>query len=1547
MKKLIILFAILFTLLLTFSAASAFTTEKTIGEAYDWAIAKASEAWSVDADRSGQIWCVDLTHAYFDFLGVGMRGGNAYEYVEGTDGFTTITERSARVGDIAVWKAGKSTAGQYGHVAIVTGVDANGFNGVEIPGHNGRARETYWPYTKDLDGQGETLACFLRPDFRPAVVTLDPNGADKGEAMTQEVKIGSSLTLRNISEFKKKNYKLAYWSTSPDDTGDRYNIGDIITPQSDMTLYAIWVDGVAPTFTGSITCKIHSFNSFTITYSCTDNVGVSNVGVFVAPYHTDNANNKKAVTGTYNTSSKTATVKVNLDTLKYRDDRYTITLFAEDEAQNIGYKRLSNPLSTYIIDSSDKGIWKAKNNNTSIYASPTASGIYNSVNQVTRTVNAGTKFDILGSMSADGVEWLRIGATNEFVKKSDFTLTAISKLWKDITGFVAIFVSENVSAISDPNNIDCDGEYFASYGYKLPPATSGTDLDTDIEITEPVIVEEAIDFEITVKSGSYGYGVYLEKYIGVGGNVIIPETIDGLPVVWFGNIFENNTFIERITIPESVSCICSDAFRGCTGLTSITIPNNVTIIGNSAFSGCTGLTSIAIPNSVTSIRSYAFSGCTGLTSIAIPNSVTSIEFCAFAYCTGLTNITIPNSVKSIQGSAFMGCTSLTNISIPNSLTSISGFSGCTGLTSITIPNSVTSIGSSAFSGCTGLTSITIPNSVTSIGDSAFSGCTGLTSITIPNSVTSISMRAFSGCTGLTNITIPNGVGSIAYEAFSDCTSLTSIMMSNSVTSIGYAAFRNCTSLASITIPDNVTSIGAAAFCGCASLANITIPNGITNIGDKSFSGCTSLANVTIPTKVTKIGDYAFFGCTSLASITIPDNVTSIGFEAFINCSSLTNIAIPNGVNFINSMAFSGCSSLKEVSIPASVTTIGVGTFSRCSSLSKVTIHDGFTEIGDNAFARCTSLSSITIPKSVTCIEQCAFIYCTSLTDVYYAGTEDDWSRITIETDNTCLTSAHIHYSYTGPETTVASGVWGDNLTWALDNTGTLTVKGTGAVTGGYEEMGMVIYYVYTTAPWNDYKDQIVTVNICEGVTGMEGSAFCRCNNLKSINLPSTIKSLSRLDECAALEVWNVANGNTSYCSQDGVLFNAAKTSLIAYPPMRKGVYTIPTQTVAIGGNAFKNARYLTQITLGNQVTKIGQSAFSGCTALTTVKMPKNLTSISNSLFASCSGLKSITLPSGLTGIGSGAFKGCTSLTSIVIPSKVTRLGFIQGSQYWTETTSESDGGVFENCTALQSVELSEGLITIGDSAFKNCTSLSSLSLPNSITAVGENAFYECSCLERISVIGGVAPYQGIQAPGKSSAATGEQITESYIGISAYDIGKVFNKCTRLKSIEIPSGITSIASGAFSGCTALTSVTIPDSTTRFGGNLLAADSTATIYCYAHSYAYANAIEYGNKFSILAPGSTPDFTLPLALTTIEEEAFTGIAAKYICVSEKATQIASKAFADCEHLAYVYIPSTVSAIAADAFDGCEQFAIIGKSGSAAEKYARKYGYPFVTGK
>ena len=513
------------------------------------------------------------------------------------------------------------------------------------------------------------------------------------------------------------------------------------------------------------------------------------------------------------------------------------------------------------------------------------------------------------------------------------------------------------------------------------------------------------------------------------GDLIIPETVHrpwdncSFSVTSISShAFNGCSGLTSVTIPNSVTFIGVGAFSGCSGLTSINVASDNSVYdsrmncnaiiktaSNELVAGCK---KTIIPNSVTSISNEAFKGCSGLTSVNIPNSVTSIGEYAFSGCSGLTSVTIPNSVTSIGNNVFNGCSSLTSVNIPNSVTAIGNgaFDGCSGLTAVNIPNSVTTIGNFAFANCSALSSINLPNSITDLGSSVFDYCFALTSVTLPENITVIKQGTFYHCTGLTSVTIPEHVTEIHLDAFNGCTSLTSITIPNSVTSIGNSAFEGCSGLTSLIIPNSVTEIGDYAFCWCSGLTSVNIPNSVTSIGNKAFSDCNSLISVTIENGTNTLSittsslSTPFSSCpitslylgrdisynstyspfrykTSLTSLTIGNSVTSIGEKAFDGCSGLTSINIPNSITTIGVAAFQGCSGLTSLNIPNSITSIGSSTFSGCSGLTSLNIPNSVTSIGSNAFDGCSDLTSLTIPNSVTSIDHKAFYGCTSLASV--------------------------------------------------------------------------------------------------------------------------------------------------------------------------------------------------------------------------------------------------------------------------------------------------------------------------------------------------------------------------------------------------------------------------------------------------------------------------------------------------------------------------------------------------------------------------------------
>lgn len=248
------------------------------------------------------------------------------------------------------------------------------------------------------------------------------------------------------------------------------------------------------------------------------------------------------------------------------------------------------------------------------------------------------------------------------------------------------------------------------------------------------------------------------------------ESYNGLVLTLNGNSYSVTDYIgsaTSVTIPAtykgaSVTKIGNAAFASCRTLTRVTIPNTVTILDSNAFKNCYNLNNIEIPSSVYSIGPEAFYGCESLTSINIPDSVTYIQQAAFKGCRNLKTVTIGNGLDSIPEQAFALCEKLTTVNISNRVTHIkkAAFSNCSSLKSITIPDSVTTIHDNAFEFCSSLTNITIGKGVTKIGKMVFYQ-TSLTSVKFSDTTTWY-MTTSSSYTNGTEVDVTNTTTNTTY-----------------------------------------------------------------------------------------------------------------------------------------------------------------------------------------------------------------------------------------------------------------------------------------------------------------------------------------------------------------------------------------------------------------------------------------------------------------------------------------------------------------------------------------------------------------------------------------------------------------------------------------------------------------------------------------------------------------------------------------------------------------------------------------------------------------
>ena len=372
-----------------------------------------------------------------------------------------------------------------------------------------------------------------------------------------------------------------------------------------------------------------------------------------------------------------------------------------------------------------------------------------------------------------------------------------------------------------------------------------------------------------------------------------------------------------------------------------------------------------------------------------------------------------------------------------------------------------------------------------------------------------------------------------------------------------------------------------------SITSVVFPQGLTSIASYAFWYCENLKSIEIPENVTSIGYYAFAN-TGIKEITIPNSVTSISDDAF---QGITNViyfgkatGAPWGAKGVNAYMENGWvfddvtktkllsvpSDLEgEVVIPETVTQIGNGAFQNCSSITSVTLPDGITSIGANAFAGCSKLTSFTIPDGITKIEQGTFSSCNNLKEVIIPNSVTD---IEYSAFNSCRSLTSI------------------------------TLPNSVTKIGGYAF---------------SYCQNLTEITIPNSVTTIEYDAFYSCTGLTSITIPASVTTIgnSVFGGCTNLTSILVDSENPNYSSDNGVLFNKDKTTIIQYPSGKTETsYTIPNSVTSIGNYAFSNCTDLTSIIIPNSVTCIGGSAFSGCTGLTSIIIPNSVTSIGDYAF---------------------------------------------------------------------------------------------------------------------------------------------------------------------------------------------------------------------------------------------------------------------------------------------------------------------------------------------
>lgn len=473
-----------------------------------------------------------------------------------------------------------------------------------------------------------------------------------------------------------------------------------------------------------------------------------------------------------------------------------------------------------------------------------------------------------------------------------------------------------------------------------------------------------------------------------GGELVIPSTLGGFKVTGIGNYAFSGRQYEKVTLPDSIKEIGTDAFRNNEKIKSIQLPANLQYLNTRAFSGCSALSEIKFNAKLKEIGYRAFSECISLKKVTLPDSLLTVGEEAFERCYKLNSIKFGKKLTGVGERAFYKNYALKTVHIPSNVKEVEkeAFKKCEDLKKVTFAGSRTKLAEGVFANCISLKKITLPKKMKSVSEKLFYGCKGLKSIKLPETATILKKRAFSYCSNLQSIkmskkTYAIGDGTFAY------TGLKKISLSPNMQFIGNGAFRG-TELKSITLGSKVTFIGNKVFADCKRLRLVSIPESVRGINPGAFNNCTSLRAIHVAAgnknyssqdgvlynkNKTKLIQYPLHKTNK--SFRTPSTLSSIRSNAFSGNAYLENVVVKSKT--IGEYAFSGLESLKSVTVLSGTTKISTGCFMGCQNLSRLTLPDSVSSIGYGAFESC-SFSKVHIPSSLKYLGDNVFQGCTKI-----------------------------------------------------------------------------------------------------------------------------------------------------------------------------------------------------------------------------------------------------------------------------------------------------------------------------------------------------------------------------------------------------------------------------------------------------------------------------------------------------------------------------------------------------------------------------------------
>lgn len=248
-------------------------------------------------------------------------------------------------------------------------------------------------------------------------------------------------------------------------------------------------------------------------------------------------------------------------------------------------------------------------------------------------------------------------------------------------------------------------------------------------------------------------------------------------------------------------------------------------------------------------------------------------------------------------------------------------------------------------------------------------------------------------------------------------------------------------------------------------------------------------------------------------------------------------------------------------------------------------------------------------------------------------------------------------------------------------------------------------------------------------------------------------------------------------------------------------------------------------------------------------------------------------------------------------------------------------GAFYNNTSTKSITLPSGLKGINYNAFLGAKALQSINIPGGVEKIGRAAFSGCTALSSVTIAEGVKKIEG-SAFESCTALVGIDLPDSLESLG----DSSFGNCTSLINFEIPVGISNFDYYVLTGCSNLENITVAEGNKSYkavDGVLYNTAENKLVLCPPKKigeYIVADNTEIIGEHAFAQCDKLTNVVLPSSVESIAESAFCQCTEiTDIKLSENLKNIGDEAFRGCISLANIALPNSLTDIGLNAFSEC----------------------------